>query len=269
MNLKKETIKSIAILVLLSSVVTTSAAYSKNLNKIETMETMIKSVKKRIEKEKNIKETNEKNIKKVSVNNSIRITKDILNNNGLKVVSGEGGADHALISDEKLKFKIMDEIKSSIGKPSDLNILNPLDVREISGLSEEEFKNILPEALKEISGVLYNAENSDKPINGVFLASICKLESADGTSKLAKERNNIAGINARDADKGTDAYGSRYESKSACAEELLRKIRDEYVYSTTDFRSNGVSVYDINKKYCSMCTWSYKILLKAKEMEVK
>lgn len=193
-------------------------------------------------------------------------TIEVVNNAGFKVADGIGGADHQLINDSATKNKIMDQIKAEIGR-TDTNLFNPLDVRQISGLTEEQFKKLLPEALKEIAPVLYQAEHSDKPINGVFLMSICRLESADGTSELARTRNNIAGLNARDKDRGTDAYGSKFASKSDSANELVRKIRDEYIYSDTDFRANGVSVYDVNKKYCSMCTWSYKVIDKAKDAD--
>ena len=47
----------------------------------------------------------------------------------------------------------------------------------------------------------------------------------------------------------------------------LLERKDEYIYSDSDFRSNGVSVYDVNKKYCSMCTWSYKVIDRAKNSE--
>lgn len=193
-------------------------------------------------------------------------TFEIISNAGFKVADGIGGADHQLINDSATKNKIMDQIEKELGR-TDTNLFNPLDVRQISGLTEEQFKKLLPEALKEIAPVLYQAEHSDKPINGVFLMSICRLESADGTSELARTRNNIAGLNARDKDRGTDAYGSKFASKSESANELLRKIRDEYIYSDSDFRANGISVYDVNKKYCSMCTWSYKVIEKAKDVD--
>lgn len=193
-------------------------------------------------------------------------TFEIISNAGFKVADGVGGADHQLINDSATKNKIMDQIEKELGR-TDSNLFNPLDVRQISGLTEEQFKKLLPEALKEVAPVLYQAEHSDKPINGVFLMSICRLESNDGTSELARTRNNIAGLNARDKDRGTDAYGSKFASKSESANELVRKIRDEYIYSDTDFRANGVSVYDVNKKYCSMCTWSYKVIDRAKDSE--
>lgn len=190
----------------------------------------------------------------------------IIHNMGFKVADGVGGADHQLINDNATKDKIMDAIKTELGR-TDVNMFNPLDVKQISGLSENDFRQILPDGLKEVASVFYNAEHSDRPINGLFLASICRLESADGTSKLAKERNNIAGLNARDKDKGTDAYGSKFNSKTDSANELVRKIRDEYIYSDSDFRANGHSIYDVNKRYCSMCTWSYKVIDRAKDLE--
>lgn len=225
-------------------------------------------------------------------------TFNVLNANGVSYTSASNGADHAQLNEE-LKFKIMDEIEKDFGR-SAYRLFNPLDVTQISGLSEERFKELLPENLKDISSKLYEAEHpkdGEYPINGLFILAKTCLESANGTSRLAIEKNNLAGLGASEgkdnngngigdiaeafnATKPNDknnpawiAYGKEFTSKTECMDYLIDKLRNEYInpkgvyYNGGTGVSSGVSIFDINKKYCTMTTWSYKILDRIEKAE--
>lgn len=216
-------------------------------------------------------------------------TFEVLNTYKISHSKSSIGADHVQL-DEKTKMVVMDEIEEDFGR-SAYRMFNPLNVTQISGLSVEQFELLLPAELKGIGDKLYEAEHPKDgkyPINGLFLLAKTRLESANGTSRLAIEKNNLAGIGAREGeDKDGDgvgdittafyntepndinnpdwqAYGESFESKDDCMDFLIDKLRSEYInpdgiwYRGDD--KGVVSIFDINKKYCTMTTWSYKIL---------
>lgn len=222
----------------------------------------------------------------------------VLDNNKITHQTASNGADHVQLTQD-IKNKVMDEIEKEVGR-SAYRLFNPLDVTQISGLSEEQFKTLLPEGLKDISAKLYEAEhpnNGEYPINGLFILAKTCLESANGTSRLAVEKNNLAGLGAREgedkngngtgdiaeafnATKPNDvnnpawiAYGNNYKSKDECMDFLINKLRNDYINPKGDFYNGGtgesdkVSIFDINKKYCTMATWSYKILDRIEKAE--
>lgn len=222
----------------------------------------------------------------------------VLDANGISHTTASNGADHVQLNEE-LKIKIMDEIEKEFGR-SAYRLFNPLDVTQISGLSEERFKTLLPENLKDISAKLYEAEHPKDgvyPINGLFLLAKTCLESANGTSRLAVEKHNLAGLGASEGkdnngngigdiaeafattkpnDKSNPdwiAYGKEFSSKTECMDYLINKIRNDYInpngayYKGGTGESTGVSIFDINKKYCTMVTWSYKILDRIEQAE--
>lgn len=218
----------------------------------------------------------------------------VLDNNKVSYKNSSIGADHVQLN-EQLKFKIMDEIEKEIGR-SAYRLFNPLDVTQISGLSVEQFESLLPEGLKGIGDKLYEAEhpsNDKYTVNGLFLLAKTRIESADGTSRLSVEKNNLAGLGAsegKDNDRNgigdiTDrfnktkpndrnnpdwkAYGKEFKSKDDCMDYLINKIRNDYINPKGDYYNGDktVSIFDINKKYCTMTTWSYKIMDKIEKAE--
>lgn len=218
----------------------------------------------------------------------------ILDNNKVAHKESNIGADHVQL-DEKLKFKIMDEIEKEVGR-SAYRLFNPLNVTQISGLSIKQFESLLPEGLKGLGDKLYEAEhpsNNEYPINGLFLLAKTRIESADGTSRLAVEKNNLAGLGAREGEdkdgngvgditdafnktKPNDknnpdwkAYGKEFKSKDECMDYLINRLRKEYINPNGEFYNGDktVSIFDINKKYCTMTTWSYKIMDRIEKAE--
>ncbi len=95
----------------------------------------------------------------------------------------------------------------------------PLDTP--SGYSAARFERALKgTSLAGIGEALVLAE-AETGINAVILAAICYHESAGGTSRLARERNNLAGLGAYSA-----GMGMTFESRADCIDYLARLLRD-------------------------------------------
>lgn len=78
--------------------------------------------------------------------------------------------------------------------------------------------------LAGLGHAFYGAEKKHG-INGVILAAICAHESGWGTSRLAREKNNLAGLGAYDGREC--ACGMTFESREECVMYLARLLRDK------------------------------------------
>lgn len=79
-------------------------------------------------------------------------------------------------------------------------------------------------ALAGLGQAFYGAEK-DNGINALVLAAICAHESGWGTSRLAREKNNLAGLGAYDGREYS--CGMAFESREACVMYLARLLRDK------------------------------------------
>ena len=66
-------------------------------------------------------------------------------------------------------------------------------------------------------------------VNAVILTAMCCNESKFVTSELAKTKNNLFGIGARDELKGTSEYGNSYISKKDSIFEAAHRIGCQYL----------------------------------------
>ena len=93
----------------------------------------------------------------------------------------------------------------------------PLDMP--SGFTAERLEMALAgTALAGLGQAFYGAEKKHG-VNGVVLAAICAHESGWGRSKLARERNNLAGLGAY-----RPGLGMTFESRGACIDYLARLL---------------------------------------------
>lgn len=101
------------------------------------------------------------------------------------------------------------------------------------------------------------AQAEDKySVNAIFLMSMAKLESGNGTSYLAKEKNNLFGFNAIDSDpiNGAKTFRSQGESIAYVAQFLSENYLNE------DGRFyNGISTDGVGKDYASDPDWASKV----------
>ncbi|WP_461365068.1 glucosaminidase domain-containing protein [Candidatus Darwinibacter acetoxidans] len=99
----------------------------------------------------------------------------------------------------------------------------PLDTP--SGYSAARFERVFAgTALAGIGEALVAAEE-EIGVNGVVLAGIIIHESGWGTSRLARERNNLAGLGAYDGREY--AYSMTFGSRENCIMFLARLLRDK------------------------------------------
>ena len=98
-------------------------------------------------------------------------------------------------------------------------------------------------ALAGIGDALVQAE-TETGINALVLAAICAHESGWGTSRLARERNNLAGLGAYDDCPG---MAIRFDSREECIFYLARLIAD------------SGSLEEIGAWYASDPRWAEKV----------
>ena len=88
---------------------------------------------------------------------------------------------------------------------------------------ELEANRALDQALKGTGlagqGQAFLAAEQEHGVDAVTLAAICAHESGWGTSKLARERNNLAGLGAYSA-----GLGMTFESRADCVDYLARLL---------------------------------------------
>lgn len=90
-------------------------------------------------------------------------------------------------------------------------------------------------------------------VNALFLIGIAKHESGNGTSKIARERCNVAGM------KGKHGW-MRFSSVEECIDKMAKNIKENYI------DQNKRTVSQINRKYAKDTSWSSKILRFMKEI---
>lgn len=128
---------------------------------------------------------------------------------------------------------------------------NPYNLREPSNLSEQQIYNMLEGTkLQKLSHAYYRLEKQ-YGINAIFLMSLNSLESGYGTSNLAQSKNNIGGIKS--------SSGWRYfDSWDSCLEYIASLINSKYLNRDGCYY-NGLSIWNINTRYCEENDWSAKI----------
>ena len=98
----------------------------------------------------------------------------------------------------------------------------------------------------------------NKGINVLFTIAVARLESQNGNSKIARDKNNLFGIHAFDYDPYHTAYS--YSSKSECVESFADLVKNDYVNKGLDTPSK------INPIYCTSDTWGYQVTTIMKEV---
>lgn len=138
-----------------------------------------------------------------------------------------------------------------------------------SGLTLEQFKKVLSDdkdtnkIFEKNSEYFYYIEKQYN-INGIFVASIGIHESAWGTSKLAREKNNLFGYGAYDSNPYNGAYNFSSYSESI---DLMARVFVKYYLNpkgTSIYGGekavgtyyNGATLSGVNTKYASDKNWA-------------
>lgn len=108
-------------------------------------------------------------------------------------------------------------------------------------------------------------------INAIILLSIACLESTYGTSKLAVEKNNLFGIDARDSLQGQANYGKDFETVEECIDHAGHRLGKQYLEkdpaATWRYCGGNKDIWSVGKKWCSKSDWGDKIENLAQRIE--
>ena len=144
-----------------------------------------------------------------------------------------------------------------------------MNLNKPSGLSLEQFKKVLTDEKDKNKIFSNNAEyfyyiEKQYSINGIFIASIGIHESAWGTSKIAKDKNNLFGYGAYDSNPYNGAYTFSNYSESI---DLMARVLTKYYLNpkgTKIYNSevalgtyyNGATLSGVNKRYATDKNWA-------------
>ena len=142
-----------------------------------------------------------------------------------------------------------------------LNELNfNMKLNKPSGLSLEQFKKVLSDDKDVNKIIVNNAEyfyyiEKQYNINGIFIASMGVHESAWGTSRRAREDNNLTGY-------GVTSDSAKGINKATKEEGLLttaKTLHEKYLTAGGSYYA-GTSAEDVNKHYCVGGEWAAAVV---------
>lgn len=138
-----------------------------------------------------------------------------------------------------------------------------------SGLTLEQFKKVLSDSKDTNKIFQNNAEyfyyiEKQYNINGVFVAAVGIHESGWGTSKIARDKNNLFGYGAYDSNPYNGAY--QFSTYSECIDLIARVFVKYYINpkGTSIYGGekaagtyyNGATLSGINTKYATDKNWA-------------
>lgn len=128
-----------------------------------------------------------------------------------------------------------------------LSLTTESDLRVLSNLNAEDYELLL--AGTELAGIgeaLVTAEVA-YGVNGLYMLGLACEESGVGTSRYARERNNLTGWGAADSNPDGAYY---FDSKSECIMHVAERLSINYLTEGGKFFS-GYTPRAIDVKYCS------------------
>ncbi len=161
--------------------------------------------------------------------------------NSTKVDKGQFSVDSKIRLDKKFPIDV-DEIIKNIG-------LDTFDSKDIidSYFSDSPMKGL---------GVDFQKAQKDHGVNAIFLSALAALESGRGTSKIARDKNNLFGFKAYD--ENPYSFAKKFPDVETGIDEVARYIKKEYL-TEGGKHYNGTSIEDVNKKYATDPEWHQKI----------
>ena len=155
-----------------------------------------------------------------------------------------------MITEKNRIAKLQNELSEDmdLSKPSGLTLS---DYKTIFAYNESDKNNIFADNAENF----YEAEQ-EYNVNGIFLASIGIHESAWGTSKIAKEKNNLFGYGAYDRDPG--GMANTFETYKDGIFTVAKALSENYLTSTGSYY-NGTTAKDVNKRYATDKSWHKKV----------
>lgn len=164
---------------------------------------------------------------------------------------------------KKLDQKIA-QWKQDIKREKKTRYFDPKDVSSISNITVSDAKEMLSGTQLYQDATSFVKAERIYHVNAVFLMGIAAHESAWGTSRRAKEDNNLTGYGVYSNDAKGINKASREEGLLATANTL----HERYLSKSGSYYE-GTSAADINKHYCTdnewagaVVTYSYQLMNK-------
>ncbi|MEG1537054.1 MAG: glucosaminidase domain-containing protein, partial [Clostridiales bacterium] len=130
---------------------------------------------------------------------------------------------------------------------------NDQDMRTKTGFTPTQLELCLTDQLSGQGESFAQAEQT-YGVNALFLIAICQLESANGTSKLAVNKNNLAGLKTRNG-------FARFTSFADCIDHLAAMLAEKYLAPTGGFY-HGSTIQGTSVTYCGGSTHWIKVVSK-------
>ncbi len=192
-------------------------------------------------------------------------------NNWYKISSSEANgyikAENTTYINSNYKFQ--DQNSNTQSTKSITKLSFDMALNKPSGLSLNQFKKVLTDS-QDMNKIFYsNADyfyyiEQQYNINGLFVAAVGIHESKWGTSKIAKEKNNLFGYGAYDSNPYNGAYNFSNYSESI---DLIARVFVKYYLNPNGTNIyggekalgtyyNGATLSGINKKYATDKNWA-------------
>lgn len=154
---------------------------------------------------------------------------------------------------QKLNKKIKTKKKEiSDLKPEEERVFDPTDLLKVSNLSTEEIRYILKgTALEELASAFHKCEET-YGVNAVAIMGIAIHESAWGTSRRAREDNNLTGYGVTsDSAKGINA-----NTKEKNLLMTAKLLAEKYLIKEGVYYYKAPSIIGVNYHYCVGDEWA-------------
>jgi len=132
-------------------------------------------------------------------------------------------------------------------------LCDPNDVRKKSSVSKEFIDKKFEGTALEGLGETFKKAEEKYGVNALFLAALAAHESAMGTSRIAREKNNLFGFGAYD--RSPYASAKKFDSKEEGILEVAAYLSKNYLREGGKY-FNGYSVEAIGKRYASDPNWA-------------
>ena len=139
---------------------------------------------------------------------------------------------------------------------SGIDSTNTLYLLNTGQFSEEELESAIENTGLEGLGKDFKAAEDKYGVNAILLMAMAKHETGNGTSELFKDKNNLFGFNAIDADPYNKA--SKFTTPADSINTVAKHLKENYLSPDGQYY-NGVSTDGIGISYATDPDWARKV----------
>lgn len=177
---------------------------------------------------------------------------DAMNKNLSFMVNKKKREDQLLRDYEKTRAAYLE--KTIIRGASGMGYLS-FSLKQPSGLTADMINNALDGTPLEGLGDAYIKAEKETGVSALFLLGVSVHESKWGTSKYARERNNIFGYKSYDSDPDKTEW---FSSKEECILVVAKYLSENYLMADGKYY-NGTTLQEVNMRYASDKSWYLKV----------